>query len=651
LYRQYNREKLRAARHNFEMGLPVEPDSVRSIILESWHRCRQFRLDPKCGSQYVLPPEETKNRLEQYHALLKAAYDYLVYLYEDILQREGMVLLSDVEGVILFSAGNAGTYEAPKVGTDWSEKAIGTNGVGTCVYLRQPIQIFAEEHFRYIRHALYCSGAPIYGPTGHLLGCLNVTGTSENVHTHTLGMVISLAKAIEKQIRVNQITEENQKIIRQQSEILNFITDAVIIINQAGNVTHINDQGLRFFAITEKDILNQPIKNLIPDIDLQTFFVSQVMVYDMEINLSLPRKNLSCRVSSAITRDNLGNPESLILTFKNSKKINYLVNKITGSVARYSFDKMIGDSTAFQKVKHQGLIAASTNANVLITGESGTGKDLMAQAIHQASSRAHMPFVPINCGALPRGLVESELFGYEGGSFTGSKKEGNPGKFELADGGTIFLDEIGEMPLEVQVTLLRVIEDKLVTRIGGTKSKQIDVRIIAATNKNLEAEVFNKNFREDLYYRLNVFTINMPPLRKRGEDLELLIDNILHRLRKQTGKSDLSIDEQARQALTNYHWPGNIRELENILERAASVCEGSIITYQELPAVIFPEGNLSPEKIPMIKQTEMSLILEVLSATNGNIKQTAERLGVARSTIYRKLKQAGIPLELTKTKM
>jgi len=651
LYRQYNREKLRAARHNFEMGLPVEPDSVRSIILESWHRCRQFRLDPKSGSQYVLPPEETKNRLEQYHALLKAAYDYLVYLYEDILQREGMVLLSDVEGVILFSAGNAGTYEAPKVGTDWSEKAIGTNGVGTCVYLRQPIQIFAEEHFRYIRHALYCSGAPIYGPTGHLLGCLNVTGTSENVHTHTLGMVISLAKAIEKQIRVNQITEENQKIIRQQSEILNFITDAVIIINQAGNVTHINDQGLRFFAITEKDILNQPIKNLIPDIDLQTFFVSQVMVYDMEINLSLPRKNLSCRVSSAITRDNLGNPESLILTFKNSKKINYLVNKITGSVARYSFDKMIGDSTAFQKVKHQGLIAASTNANVLITGESGTGKDLMAQAIHQASSRAHMPFVPINCGALPRGLVESELFGYEGGSFTGSKKEGNPGKFELADGGTIFLDEIGEMPLEVQVTLLRVIEDKLVTRIGGTKSKQIDVRIIAATNKNLEAEVFNKNFREDLYYRLNVFTINMPPLRKRGEDLELLIDNILHRLRKQTGKSDLSIDEQARQALTNYHWPGNIRELENILERAASVCEGSIITYQELPAVIFPEGNLSPEKIPMIKQTEMSLILEVLSATNGNIKQTAERLGVARSTIYRKLKQAGIPLELTKTKM
>ena len=471
--------------------------------------------------------------------MLEAAQDYLVYLYEDILQREGMVLLSDVEGVILFSAGNAGTYDAPAVGTDWSEKAIGTNGVGTCVFLRQPIEIFAEEHYRYIRHALYCSGAPIYGPTGHLLGCLNVSGTSESVHTHTLGMVISLAKAIEKQFRVNQITEENQKIIRQQSEILNFITDAVLIIDQAGNVTHINDQGLRFFAIAEKDILNQPIKSLIPDIELQNFFVSQMMVYDMEINLSLPRKNLSCRVSSAITRDNLGNPESLILTFKDFKRINYLVNKVTGSVARYSFDKMIGNSSAFQKVKHQGLIAASTNANVLISGESGTGKDLMAQAIHQASSRAHMPFVPINCGALPRGLVESELFGYEGGSFTGSKKEGNPGKFELADGGTIFLDEIGEMPLEVQVTLLRVIEDKMVTRIGGTKSKQIDVRVIAATNKNLEAEVFNKNFREDLYYRLNVFTINMPPLRERGEDLELLIDNILHRFKK-TNRQRLS---------------------------------------------------------------------------------------------------------------
>lgn len=648
MYEQYNRVKLQIARKNFEQDLPVEASSVRRIILESWQRCSQFRLDPGDESQKVLHRETLEKRLEENCSLLNAAHDYLIYLYEKILHREGMVLLSDSESIILFSIGHAGSYDAPLIGTDWKEETIGTNGVGTCVYLQLPIQIFAEEHFRYIKHAIYCSGAPIYGPNGNLMGCLNVTGTSETVHTHTLGMVVGLANAIEKQIRVNQITEENQKFIRQQAEILNLITDGVLIVDTAGNLTHIYEQGLRLFNIKEEDVLHKPLKNIIPDADFNYLLTSEKMVYDLEINIPLPGNDLTCRVSSAITRDGLGSPESIIFTFKQSKKVNDLVNKVTGSVARYSFNKMLGNSLTYERAKHQGMIAASTRYNVLITGESGTGKDLMAQSIHKASGRSDMPFVPINCGALPRGLVESELFGYEGGSFTGSKKEGNPGKFELADGGTLFLDEIAEMPLDVQVTLLRVIEDKLVTRIGGNKPKQIDVRIIAATNQNLEQMVLNQSFRKDLFYRLNVFAINMPPLRERQEDLELLINSILERLKRQNLKHQIDIDNKALKALKSYQWPGNIRELENVLERAASICEGNYITLRDLPSSI---GERNQEhNIPVLKQTEISLILDMLSQTNGNIKRTAEKLGVARSTIYRKLKECGIPIESAKNR-
>ncbi|MDD3315763.1 MAG: sigma 54-interacting transcriptional regulator, partial [Syntrophaceticus sp.] len=283
-----------------------------------------------------------------------------------------------------------------------------------------------------------------------------------------------------------------------------------------------------------------------------------------------------------------------------------------------------------------------------LTGESGTGKDLMARAIHEASDRSQGPFIAINCGALPQGLVESELFGFEGGAFTDSMKEGNPGKFELADGGTIYLDEIGEMPLDVQVALLRVIQEKYITRIGGNKPKQIDIRIIAATNKNLEEEVLNKRFRRDLYYRLNVISICMPSLSERSEDLGLLIDDILERLKWQTGKTDLFIDEDAMHLLKAYHWPGNIRELENVLDRAVCVCDGQTITPRELPNCLLQnEVQLAPD-LTLMKQNEIVVIMDVLAETKGNVKQTAERLGIARSTIYRKLKKYGISIETAK---
>lgn len=638
------REDIKKAWQDFQSGNPVV--NVRKIILDSWTRSKQYDVNAFHLNKKLRSFEDVRVRRDLSRRLLNAAHDYLKNIYTIILNRQGAVVLSDPEGVIIFALGDEKTLRettALDLGSDCREEIIGTNGIGTCLALRKPIQIWAEEHYYQGNHIWYCSGAPVFDPEGKILGCLNVTGTSESVHAHTLGMVIGVANAIERQIRIDQITAENQKVIRMQEIMLDLISDGVLIVDPSGNVADINHKALQLFGIAKKEIVKQPlIKFILSGIDINDILAYKKMIRNMEIDFALPGKDLSCRVSTAIIENKQGLPESVILTFTQNKTVHALVNQVAGSVAKYTFEQMIGSSLVFEEAIHQGKLAAMTNSNVLITGESGTGKELMAQSIHNASERSHMPFVAINCGALPRGLVESELFGYEGGSFTGSKKAGNPGKFELADGGTIFLDEIGDMPLDVQVALLRVIQEKEIYRIGGSKPKRIDIRIIAATNKNLVEEVQNKTFRQDLYYRLNILAINMPSLRKRKEDLRPLINNILERIRKQTNKPYLAIDGQAMNLLKSHNWPGNIRELENILERAANTCRNFTISNSDIPLNCVSEGAEASPGITVIKQTELDLIMNTLSETQGNIKKTAERLGFSRNTIYRKLKKNNI---------
>ena len=278
------------------------------------------------------------------------------------------------------------------------------------------------------------------------------------------------------------------------------------------------------------------------------------------------------------------------------------------------------------------------SSNVLLLGESGTGKDVFAQAIHNSSSRKDGPYVAINCATIPRDLISSELFGYADGAFTGSRKGGSQGKFELADGGTIFLDEIGETPLELQAALLRVMEDKSITRIGGTKVTTVNVRIISATNKNLKEEVRNGRFREDLYYRSNVLTIKMVPLRKKKDDIPLFVDSFLKNIGKSMDKEIVDIDPKVLEYFINYHWPGNVRELQNVLERMINIAHTSKLTVDLLPGEII--DSLSPENeeedVESVDRMERELILKMLrsSLTRKNI---AKKLGISRSTLYRKL--------------
>lgn len=338
------------------------------------------------------------------------------------------------------------------------------------------------------------------------------------------------------------------------------------------------------------------------------------------------------------------------LSLLESKVKLYEEELITLRSTRYTFDSIAGKSQILADLKKEALRASTNHFPVLITGESGTGKELFAQAIHHASPRRVNPFVRINCAAIPRDLLESELFGYEKGAFTGARKSGKPGKFELARKGTVFLDEIGDLPLEMQPKLLRVIEDKEFERVGGTQLIQSDFRIIAATNRNLDDMINAGEFRKDLFYRLNVIPLNISPLRDRKSDILPIARYLLNQMAQDANLTQIIIGREAERALKNYGWPGNVRELSNVLERALSAIEGNKISQQDLPFYLqrnrknISEGNPSSLK-EVQARTEKEAIRFALKESGNNKAGAARRLGIHRTQLYKKMKKYSLPLQ------
>ncbi|RSD27791.1 sigma-54 interaction domain-containing protein [Mesobacillus subterraneus] len=316
------------------------------------------------------------------------------------------------------------------------------------------------------------------------------------------------------------------------------------------------------------------------------------------------------------------------------------IQKIDTGV-KYTLDDILGDSKQIMSLKEKVKMVANSDISVLIRGESGTGKELFAHSIHQLSSRSQKPFIKVNCGAIPENLLESELFGYEEGAFTGAKKGGKKGKFQLANGGTLFLDEIGDMPLSMQVKLLRALQDGEIEPIGSTKSLSVDVRIIAATNRPLENMIEEKRFREDLFYRINVVPFSVPPLRERAEDLTLLIHHFIEKVTNRLGKRIGGIERQVLDVLTSYSWPGNIRELENVIEAAVHLTKGEQITYESLPDYLQTQNALYRFKNKKLKdiveETEKWVLKQSLERNHGDKNLVSKELGVSRTTLYDKL--------------
>jgi len=367
-----------------------------------------------------------------------------------------------------------------------------------------------------------------------------------------------------------------------------------------------------------------------------------------EFFIEMPRKGCIHLLKSAIPIfDDLGHTIGVIDTFREIRAIRHLVADVVGAKAFFTFDDLITQSPKMQNLIDLAKRAAMDNSNVLIEGESGTGKELLAHAIHNYSHRKNGPFVVIDCSALPRELVESELFGYEEGAFTGAKRGGRQGKFELANGGTVFLDEIGEMPLEVQTKLLRVLQSRYVVRVGGHQPIPVDVRIIAATNRDLEQEVEKGNFRLDLYYRLNVVHFKIPPLRERREDILFLAAAFMGKNAKKSGSVHYMLDDEVKAAMVNYDWPGNVRELENVIERACVFATSERLTKELFPEKLFlppaPLGTQSADDVLFpLEEAEKRAIFMAIMKAQGNKSLAAKYLGISRSTLYEKMKRLNI---------
>lgn len=332
------------------------------------------------------------------------------------------------------------------------------------------------------------------------------------------------------------------------------------------------------------------------------------------------------------------------------KELNLYKNEIAKmNRAKYSLDDIIGESKSMKQAKSKVKKLARVNSNILIIGESGVGKELFAHAIHNESERSDFPFVSINCSAIPENLLEAEFFGYEDGAFTGARKGGNIGKFELANGGTIFLDEIGDMPLYMQAKLLRVLQEKEVVRIGSNKVVKLDVRVICATHKNLEQLVDEGRFREDLYYRLNVLSLDIPPLRQRKEDIPLLVEKFVEKFYKETGLYR-EIPEEVMNILCNYDWPGNIRELKNIVERICVNADDTEVTVNDLPAAILNktfriEHKRNQGLKEIMENIEKEIIISTLKECNNNKSLAASKLNIPRASLYRKIEEYNIESE------
>ncbi len=446
-------------------------------------------------------------------------------------------------------------------------------------------------------------------------------------------------------LSVDKALTHNEQLLR----IMNTIQDGFMAADKDGVVTFLNRAGEEIFGMDAQDIVGRHMVDAFKfEPQLLTVLATGVGWADREFHITLPHGRQLHLIKTAIPVFGDNNEViGVVDTFRKFTKVQRLVNDLAGR-SLLTFDDLIAESRAMKAAIAQARKAAASLSPVLLQGESGTGKEIFAQAIHTASARADGPFIVIDCSAIPRELIESELFGYVEGAFTGGSKGGRPGKFELASGGTVLLDEIGEMPLDLQTRLLRVLQSRTVTRLGSSKALPVDIMIIASTNKDLRREVMNRSFRADLFYRLNIVSISILPLRARPEDVPVLARHFTRKIGHRMARPGVTLSPAALALLTGYDWPGNVRELENAIERAYNLLEGDSIDPVHLPDEIrcragAADGAAGHPPTLRLADAEKELILAALRRTGGNHAQAARLLGIARSTLYEKLRTYSFP--------
>ena len=627
----------------------------KSIIENSHERSKAYGVQAESSTLGKgLDLVEVSNILKKNSYLVKVAKIYMK-IFKDVLKDENFIIvLTDKEGCVLHISGQEAVVEEYEksniiVGMYMDEKSVGTNAMGTAIKEDRPVQVTADEHYMNIFKKLTCSAAPIHGKNGEIIGTLNLTSQWTEKHPHSLGLVLFGVKAIENELDKMHSKEILGETYNYMGSLMENYDKGIILVNELGKIKKVNDLVTEIVQIPEDILLNKNIKTLIPTWQniMDGFKINKYKVHTADIKLSHDKNKRTLIVIKPIRLNDrvIGN----IIMLSKTEEVKVLNN--TG--AYKSFDDIIGDSEVMMNIITNCKIVSNSPSTILIEGESGTGKEVLAQAIHNYSYRREEKFIAINCGAIPKSLIESELFGYDEGAFTGAKRGGKPGKFEQANGGTLFLDEIGEMPLEIQVHLLRVLQEGRVTRLGSDKEIPIDVRIIAATNKNLKEEIKEKRFREDLYYRLSVIPIKLPPLRERKGDIEKLIEHFLMVKTLKLSKCPIELKGELRNKLMNYTWPGNIREVENCIENIVNLDGGMSYDFldkinikEEKSTKINSDKNemdriikINLDKYSSIKEIEMEIINKAIEINGYNISKTAKQLGVSRNTLYYKNKR------------
>lgn len=622
------------------------------IIKKSHERSIEYGVEKeRIYPNKILKGKDVSCHIRQNKELIRIASPFMKIIY-DFLRGSGFfIVLTDKEGCVLGIIGDQDIVSAAKkmnlvLGAYMNEKSIGTNAMGIAINENIPIQISAKEHFINAYHKWTCSAAPIHGTSGEIIGTLNLTGSGNLVHPHTLGLVVAAVKSIENQMSSVKVQKELKDAYQYMNTIMNAISYGILAVDVNGCIRSINDTACKILNIVEEEFINRSIDSVIGNWQQILNYINSGREY-MDEEASF--KDAEIKERYMINVYPIKNEESqligMVITLKGMQAVYNLVNKCTGMRARYTFNDIIGNSCDIKRIIEYSNVIANSPSTILIQGESGTGKEVLAQAIHNASSRRDAGFVAINCGAIPRNLIESELFGYDDGAFTGARKGGHPGKFELANGGTLFLDEIGEMPIDMQVNLLRVIQERCITRIGGRKYIPVDVRIIAATNKDLKEEVKKGAFREDLYYRLSVIPINIPPLRSREDDIPALIEHFLKTKAMKLKKEVPVIDKKTFDSMINYDWPGNVRELENYVENIVNFDGKSTYIMNSIgkkDAKVCEKISNGETFICSIDELEKRAITECLRKYKGNVSQTANILQISRNTLYLKMKKYGI---------
>jgi sigma-54 dependent transcriptional regulator, acetoin dehydrogenase operon transcriptional activator AcoR len=634
-------------------GRDIPTDRVRPVILESWKRSRAFHADPFRDHAGSVDEAELARRRARRADLREVALPYIENLFRIVAGTGSLISLGDEDSVILdleTDESIRATNNFPHPGTIHTEAAVGTSGMGTALMIDQPVQIHGAEHWLNCNHCWACSSMPIHHG-GSIIGCLTLSCPTAHAHEHSMGLVVAAVKAIERELDLTETLKEKQLLVKQQTAILELVDAGIALIDSSGRILRANRALNDILGCGDSCIGRHIGEILRSDVDFLALGARDMPLTDHEISVRLAGRFTHLRLSTTLIKDG-GTAASMVIRVRESRDVLRMVNRVAGSKATYSFSDILGKSPSLQECIKLAQNASRGNASVLILGESGTGKELFAHAVHNASPRSAGPFVAINCGALSRELIQSELFGYEGGAFTGAKKDGNPGRFELADGGTLFLDEIGELPLEAQANLLRVLQTGEVYRIGAKYAKPIDVRVVAATNKDLYAAVKEKTFRDDLFYRINIFSIALPALRERPEDTRMLADTMLERYSRALPEKFLGFTEEVYLAFERYSWPGNIREIENVVDRAVAIAESAWITLADLPANL--RETTAPARVDRpaesgvprsLKELEFEQLNRLLKDTGGNLREAAHRLGIARSTLYNKVRDHRICIE------